>query len=140
MCLYVRNKNRINTWVMRLCLFACPMFVACSSQPEATDNAAEAVAKAYCDYLLRGQYRDYVMGRVDYDSLPSSYVEQLVANVKMMVRKQQRRHGGVKEIETEHADVDGDQALAYLLFHYDDGITKRVMVPLMRKGGLWYLR
>ena len=140
MCLSVRNSIRNSAWSIWLSVALCPLLMACGEQAVPDDDTVEAVAKAYCEHLLQGRYRDYVMGRVDYDALPQSYVEQLVADVKMTARKQQRLHGGVSEIEAEHADVDGDQALAYLLFHYDDGTTSRVMVPMERKGRVWYLR
>ena len=59
-------------------------FVACSSELK-TDELAANTARAYYDYLLQGQYDDFVAGMDGYEDMPESYRQQLVDNAKMFV-------------------------------------------------------
>ena len=116
-------------------------FVACSSELK-TDELAANTARAYYDYLLQGQYDDFVAGMDGYDGMPESYRQQLADNARMFVTQQKKEHGGIERLRVMKSEVDNDTQTAqvYLVITYRDNLNEQILVPMVRRNGLWLMR
>ena len=120
--------------IVVLALMAC-------SKPEASEVAGQT-AKLYYDYLLQGRYRDFVAGMNFPDSIPEQYRSQLVDNAKMYIAQQNKEHRGIQEIGVLKVSADTAQhtASVFLSFTYSDGNVEQVLVPMVERNGIWYMR
>lgn len=119
----------------------CAVCAACSSDIK-TDEQAANTARLYYDYLLQGQYDDYVAGIDGYDEMPESYRRQLTDNARMFMKQQNREHGGIERLRIMRADIDTEAQTAqvFLVISYQDGSNEQIMVPMVRNGSLWMMR
>ena len=119
------------------------LLVACgeSTGPDASELAAQS-AKVYYEQLLQGDYASFVDGTYRADSIPKSYREQLIANAKMSVGQQNDEHHGIKEVRVIRATADTARhaATVFLGFVYGDSLNEQVVVPMVERGGVWYMR
>lgn len=133
----VRTMKRLMHLVLPLLLFG-----ACGpSGPTPAEMAGQA-AKVYYEQLLRGDYASFVDGTYRRDSIPPSYREQLIANAKMFVGQQTDEHGGIKTVRVVSATADTAHHVAtvFLGFAYGDSLHEQVAVPMVERGGVWYMR
>ena len=116
-------------------------FVACKSEPSAGDIAAHA-AKQYYDLLLQGKYDQYVDGQYQPERIPSSFREQLITNAKMFVGQQKEEHRGIRGVRIMNAKADTAHHVAdvFLVFAYGDSTNEEVVVPMVERKGIWYMR
>jgi len=121
--------------------FALFLAISCSFGPDPGEVAAQS-AKQYYDYLVEEKYDAFVDGQYHADSLPDEYRNQLIANAKMFVAKQQQDHRGIRHVQVVQGKVDStkQQAEAFLMLTYGDSTSEEVLVPMVLKNGLWYLR
>lgn len=119
----------------------CAVCAACSSDIK-TDEQAANTARLYYDYLLQGQYDDYVAGIDGYDEMPETYRRQLTDNARMFMEQQNREHGGIERLRIMRADIDTEAQTAqvFLVISYQDGSNEQIMVPMVRNGSLWMMR
>lgn len=119
----------------------CAVCAACSSDIK-TDEQAANTARLYYDYLLQGQYDDFVAGIDGYDEMPESYRRQLTDNARMFMEQQNREHGGIERLRIMRADIDTETQTAqvFLVISYQDGSNEQIMVPMVRNGSLWMMR
>lgn len=120
--------------------FAC-LFAACSSEKDPGEIAANT-AKIYYDYLLEGKYEQYVDGLNQPDSIPQSYREQLITNAKMFIEQQTKERRGIREIRiaSAKADTANHSADVFLIFCYGDSTNEEVVVPMVERKGVWFMR
>ena len=111
------------------------------AKPDPADVAAQA-AKQYYDYLLEGKYEAFVDGKFRPESIPGSYRDQLIMNMKMFIGQQEREHRGIKETRVVNAEADTarHKANVFLVFCYGDSTVEEVLVPMVESKGIWYLR
>ena len=114
--------------------------VACS-KPDASEVAGQT-AKLYYDYLLQGRYSEFVDGMNFPDSIPEQYRSQLVDNAKMYIAQQKKEHRGIQSVECLQAQADTakHEANVFLSFTYLDGNVEQVLVPMVERNGIWYMR
>lgn len=126
-------------WLYIMLVALCT--VACSKGDDPSLVVAHT-AKAYYDYLLQGKYDDFVAGMNFPDSIPDTYRSQLVDNAKMYMAQQNREHRGIQEIAVIRARVDTvtHTADAFLSFTYGDGSSEQVVVPMVQRRNIWYMR
>ena len=119
------------------------LLAACggAAGPTASDLAGEA-AKAYYEQLLHGDYASFVDGTYRPDSIPKGYREQLITNAKMFVGQQEEEHRGIKAVRvvSAKADTASHVATVYLGLSYGDSGSEQVAVPMVERGGVWYMR
>lgn len=110
----------------------------------AVDNAAVVanVAKAYYDSLLAGKYERFVDGMDMPSEIPADYRSQLVVNARMFMAQMREEHKGIDSIHVRRAALDSAacSASVFLMFHYGDSTVEQVMVPMVRRGTVWYMR
>ncbi len=133
----VRTMKRL--WLLSLPL---SLLVACSQPGPTSDELAGQAAKVYYEQLLRGDYDSFVDGTYRPDSIPPAYREQLIANAKMFVGQQADEHGGIKSVRVVSATADTAHhaATVFLGFSYADSLHEQVVVPMVERGGVWYMR
>ena len=125
--------------------------VACSTKVKQEERAM-ITAQKYYEQLVAGNYEGFVEGTINsQDSLPADYKEQLVLNAKMYVERMQNEHHGIRSVKAMRAQVDtlkasnSDEiaaitARAYVALGFADSTKEEVLVPMVLKDDVWYLR
>ena len=113
-------------------IFGCLLTVSCNKKKE-IDHAAIAAeaAKHYYENLISGKHELFMKGL----NLPDK-------NFEDFIKRQQKEHKGIKKVSVRSAQflAKDSMANAYLLLHYGDSTTEQVVVPMLKKHGLWYMR
>lgn len=132
--------------MMRRAISLCFLLVAvllgsCNKEADPAEVVGK-VAKQCYGYLLDGKYENFVDCHYQADSIPAAYREQLVANAKMFVGQQQAEHKGMVKIDILRAEVDTARhtANAYLSVVYGDSTCEEILVPMVEKENVWYMR
>ena len=124
---------------------------ACSSDVKQEERAM-TTAQKYYEQLVAGDYEGFVEGTINsQDSLPADYKEQLVLNAKMYVERMQNEHQGIRSVKAMRAQVDtlkannSDEivaitARAFVALGFADSTKEEVLVPMVLKDDVWYLR
>lgn len=114
--------------------------VACS-KPDPSEVVGQT-AKLYYDYLLQGRYREFVDGMNFPDSIPEQYRSQLVDNAKMYMSLQKKEHRGIQQVDCIQVKLDSvkHEANVFLSFTYGDGNVEQILVPMVERNGIWYMR
>lgn len=124
---------------------------ACSSDVNQEERAM-TTAQKYYEQLIAGDYEGFVEGTLNsQDSLPADFKEQLVLNAKMYVERMQKEHDGIRSVKALRAEVDtlkahnSDEiaaitARAFVSLGFADSTKEEVLVPMVLKDDVWYLR
>lgn len=125
-------------------LIALPfLWVACGKSKEVDQGElAGRAAKLYYEQLLKGQYEAFLGGENRSEKLPDSYRKQLLTNLRQFVEQQKKEHNGIDSVSyvsSVFSEKDST-ASAFLLFHYGDRTAKQVVVPMLKKKGVWIMR
>ena len=119
------------------------LFMACGKKKEVDQGElAGHAAKLYYEQLLKGQYEAFLGGENRSEKLPDSYRKQLLANLRQFVEQQKKEHNGIDSVSyvsSVFSEKDST-ASAFLLFHYGDRTAKQVVVPMLKKKGVWIMR
>ncbi len=126
------------------CIFCAVMAMMLSSCGDkvSSEEVVATTAQLYYSYLLDGRYEDFVAGIDHRLQGGADYDAQLVANAKMFIHQQKERHEGIREISIVNAVVDEDAHAAnvFLLLAFADSTDEQVVVPMVERGGIWYMR
>ena len=124
---------------------------ACSSKVNQEERAM-TTAQKYYEQLVAGNYEGFVEGTmISQDTLPADYKEQLVLNAKMYVERMQNEHQGIRSVKALRAQVDtlkahnSDKievitARAFVALGFADSTKEEILVPMVLKDDVWYLR
>ena len=130
--------------IMFFLLFALPfLLMACSKKKEVNQGElASRAAKLYYEQLLKGQYDAFLGGENRSEKLPDSYRKQLLTNLRQFVEQQKKEHNGIDSVSYVSSifSEKDSTASAFLLFHYGDRTAKQVVVPMLKKKGVWIMR
>lgn len=125
-------------------LFLAVLLLSSCSRRKETDHGAIAAeaAKHYYENLISGKYKQFLEGMNLPDKLPRSYESQMLENFKVFAKRQDKEHKGIKKVSVHSAQfrAKDSTANAYLLLHYGDSTTEQIVVPMLKKHGLWYMR
>ena len=125
-------------------LFALPfLLMACSKKKEVDQGElAGRAAKLYYEQLLKGQYEAFLGGENRSEKLPDSYRKQLLTNLRQFIEQQKKEHEGIDSVSLVSSvfSEKDSTASAFLLFHYGDKTTEQVVVPMLKKHGVWMMR
>lgn len=126
-------------------LFASALLlVACGSKKEEVDQGelAARAAKLYYEQLLEGKYEAFLGGENRSEKLPDSYRKQLLTNLRQFIEQQKKEHEGIDSVSLASSvfSEKDSTASAFLLFHYGDKTTEQVVVPMLKKHGVWMMR
>ena len=103
---------------------------------------AGRAAKLYYEQLLKGQYEAFLGGENRSEKLPDSYRKQLLTNLRQFIEQQKKEHEGIDSVSLASSvfSEKDSTASAFLLFHYGDKTTEQVVVPMLKKHGVWMMR
>lgn len=132
-------------WMILPFLFASALLLAaCGSKKEKVDQGelAARAARLYYEQLLKGKYEAFLKGENRPDRLPDGYRKQLLLNLQQFVEQQKSRHEGIDSISLASSvfSEKDSTASAFLLFHFGDRTTEQVVVPMIKKKGVWRMR
>ncbi len=132
-------------WMILPFLFASALLLAaCGSKKEEVDQGelAARAARLYYEQLLKGKYEAFLKGENRPDRLPDGYRKQLLLNLQQFVEQQKSRHEGIDSISLASSvfSEKDSTASAFLLFHFGDRTTEQVVVPMIKKKGVWRMR
>lgn len=118
------------------------LLVSCGDNSMKPEEIALQAAKVYYDRLLQGDYDAYVDGTLHGDSVPSAYRQQMVLNMQMFMERQEREHGGISTVTPLRAVMDSstNTVNAFLTILYADSVQEEIVVPMMEREGVWYIR
>ena len=120
-------------------LFALPfLLLACSKKKEVDQGELAGRAAK----LLKGQYEAFLGGENRSEKLPDSYRKQLLTNLRQFIEQQKKEHEGIDSVSLASSvfSEKDSTASAFLLFHYGDKTTEQVVVPMIKKHGVWMMR
>ena len=121
-------------------LFLAVFLLSSCSEKKETDHGAIAAeaAKHYYENLISGKYKQFLEGMNLPDKLPESYERQMLENFKAFAKQRK----GIKEVSIRSVKffAKDSTASAFLLLHYGDSTTEEVVVPMLKRRGLWYMR
>ena len=125
-------------------LFLAVLLLSSCSKKKETDHGAIAAeaAKHYYENLISGKYKQFLEGMNLPDKLPESYERQMLENFKAFAKRQDKQRKGIKKVSIRSVKffAKDSTASAFLLLHYGDSTTEQVVVPMLKKRGLWYMR
>ena len=115
--------------------------VACSTGVSREEQAALA-AKGYYTHLVKGEYEQFVEGRLMADSLPADYRSQLIEGYKQFVAQQVEARKGIHEVSVSRAYTDSlaGYTNVLLLLCYGDSTTEEIVVPMVERDGRWMMK
>ena len=114
--------------------------VACSDVSR--EDQAALAAKGYYTHLVRGEYEQFVEGRLMADSLPADYRSQLIEGYKQFVAQQVEARKGIHEVSVSRAYTDSlaGYTNVLLLLCYGDSTTEEIVVPMVECDGRWMMK
>lgn len=125
-------------------LFLAVLLLSSCSKKKETDHGAIAAeaAKHYYENLISGKYKQFLEGMNLPDKLPESYERQMFENFKAFTKRQDKQRKGIKKVSIRNVKffAKDSTASAFLLLHYGDSTTEEVVVPMLKRRGLWYMR
>ena len=121
-------------------LLLAALWSACSR--EHPEKIAAQAAKECYDLLLDGKYDEFIARKANTDSIPASYREQLVANMKMFADQMQPEHHGMKEVRIVNctADTARHSANVFLVICFGDSTIEETVVPMVENQGRWLMK
>lgn len=137
-------KHFKNLYSVILSIFAVSvltLFLSCTSPVDECSRAGHAAVQAF-EYLIEGQYEDFVNAYYQPDSIPAGYHDFLVENAKMYYQQLLTERRGLEAVSFVSAQVDTTQhyATVRLLTAYRDSSREAIAVPMIRVGNIWKLR
>lgn len=123
-------------------IFGLLVLISCGKKEVNQEELVSNAAKQYYTYLLQGNYDAFVEGCYHKDSLRAEYKNQLIDNAKMFVGQQKDEHQGIKDVEVLSAKLDtaSHTANVFINLHYGDKTTEQIVLPMVEKDDVWYMR
>lgn len=118
------------------------LLASCGKEEIKPEDIALQAAKAYYDQLIAGEYDAFVDGTLKGDSVPPAYRKQLVLNMQMFIERQKTEHHGIVDVKPVRAVADTAKHVAetFLSITFADSVREEVVVPMVEKNGVWYMR
>lgn len=120
------------------------LMVASCGKSEKTDDGmiAAHAAKLYYENLIRGKGDQFLDGTDMPDTIPNDYRRQLLKNFEQFCVRQKEEHKGIDSVSINHAEFfeKDSTASVFLLLHFGDSTTEQIVVPMLKKKGLWIMR
>ncbi len=118
------------------------LLTACSKKTP--EEEAALAAKSYYDKLVEGYTEGFLEGKVDVDSLPSEYCDQLLEAYKQYMSEVEKKHGGIREVRISDNVGRTDSTLrltyAFLMLCYVDSTQEEIVVPMIHSGDDWRMK
>ncbi len=118
---------------------------SCSDKPQETVNQGELAArtaKIYYDSLAAGRFDSFYEGKLKADTVPETYRQQMKAILRQFADNEQKRHKGIDSVRISNYQYaeKTQTANVFLTLVYGDKTQEQVVVPMVRRDSLWYMR
>ena len=128
-----------------LIVFAAVSLVACKKKPEPSYQGliAGKAAVEYYGYLQRHNFASFVDGMYYKNPIPKEYRVLLEKNAEIFAHEQDSLHHGIKAVKLSKADImpkDTTLAAVYLSLTFGDGANEEVLVPMVKRKNVWYMK
>lgn len=127
-----------------LALASCGHKTAEPEDPSPDSLAVEAgrAAKGYYDQLLKGQLDSFVAGLDGTQKATADYKKLQLDNARLFLHRQDTLHQGIKavEVDSTHFSAKDSTARVFLRLSYGNGTKERVLMPMLIRKGVWYMR
>lgn len=126
-------------WPWAFLMIACCL--SCGRESSSVeDKAVQQAALVYYNYLIEGQYEQYV-GAIAYsDSMPSSYKSQMVDLTAQYVERERQLKGGLASVRALNDTIMGETACVFLELTYGDSTREEISLPMVRCGDKWKMQ
>ena len=123
-------------------VFGAVLLASCKKEEVKPEDIALQAAKVYYDQLIAGDYDSFVEGTLKGDSVPPAYKQQLVLNMQMFMERQKIEHKGIASVMPVRAvaDTAAHTAESFLSITYADSTREEIVVPMVERKGVWYMR
>lgn len=122
-------------------IIGCLIVSGCSEvTPE---EQASLAVKGYYEHLIHGEYEQFLQGK---DGLKKQaepeYWSQLVDNCHQFMHQQKESHRGIHEVRIVNAKTDTLQKYVnvFMMLCFGDSTNEEVVVPMVDRGGRWYMK
>lgn len=135
----------MNRLICFLGLVLCLGFVGCKKEKPVTpqEQIAGRAAVQYYGYLQHHDFASFVDGVYYGKPIPKDYRALLEKNAEIFVHEQDSLRRGIKKVKLSKADLmknDSTLAAVYLLLSYGDSTTEEVLVPMIKRKDVWYMK
>lgn len=126
----------------RLLPWAFVMFACCMScgRSSVEDNAVQQAALTYYNYLIEGQYEQYVNAIAYSDSMTPSYKSQMIDLTAQYVERERQLKGGLASVRALNDTIMGETACVFLELTYGDSTREEISLPMLRCGDEWKMQ
>ncbi|MEG1728867.1 MAG: hypothetical protein RR280_04915 [Bacteroidaceae bacterium] len=102
-------------------------------------NEPGTAAITYYNYLIAGDYQQYVKGMLSCDSLPAEYRVRIETTIKQYLAREKQENGGLKTVEllNDSLSNDGASANVFLDVSFGNGMKEAICLPLVLDKGVW---
>lgn len=123
-------------------VFGAMLLASCKQEEVKPEDVALQAAKVYYEQLLAGDYNSFVDGTLKGDSVPQAYRQQLLLNMQMFMERQKAEHKGIASVKPIRAvaDTAAHTAETFLSITYADSTREEIVVPMVERKGVWYMR
>lgn len=124
-----------------LCAAFAFLFAQCGNRETPETLAMQSAQDSY-EQLLAGNYEAFLSGRIDADSLPTGYRNELLIAYKEFCHQQKSKHGGIRSITANRAVLDTAQHLVqvFMTIDYTDSLKEKIVVPMVERNGEWKMK
>lgn len=124
---------------------AITALVSCNgSEAEKLDQGTLAAnaAKLYYQNLTAGKTERFLEGVSMPDRIPEGYRKQMLTNYKQFMERQKKEHRGIASIAISNAQFSGKDSTAsvFLILHFADSTSEQIVVPMLKRKGIWFMR
>ncbi len=135
-------SSHTNKATAGVALMLCMGMASCGEHKPTRESVALMTAKTYYESLMAKDYDSFVDGTLQGDTVPQGYKQQLLLNARMYGEQLGTEHKGVVKIDTLRCvtGVSPHLADAFLQLTFADSLREQVVVPMVEKNGVWYMR
>ena len=129
----------MNRLICILGLVLCLGFVGCKKEKPVTPQEQIAGRAA----VQHHDFASFVDGVYYGKPIPKDYRALLEKNAEIFVHEQDSLRRGIKKVKLSKADLmknDSTLAAVYLLLSYGDGTAEEVLVPMIKRKDVWYMK
>lgn len=122
---------------------ALGILASCSKEKEIDHSVIAAkAAQHYYENLAHGKFELFLDGTNMAKKLPTSYRQQLIANLERFTEQQQKAHSGIKSVSIANAQFFAKDSTAsvFLILHYGDSSSEQIVVQMLKRKDLWIMR
>ncbi len=119
--------------------------ISCSSEKKdgfvEKATPSEIVETAY-NYLIKGEYEQYLLCVQSYDSIPERYHKSLINVLKQAAENEKKERNGIANVKAiaENTNEKDTYSVVRVDITYGDSTKEEIAVPVVKFNGKWRLK